>query len=80
MFEVIFSFEGKEKIIKCNINDKVEEITTKFLTYLENKKENKLLYIYNDSIIKSGLTFNEQASESDKKRNKMNIMIIKISE
>ena len=59
----------------------MEDIITKFLTTIENKKENmELIYLYNDSIIKSRLTFNEQASESDKKGKKMNIIVIKIGE
>ena len=38
MVEVIFNFEGNENIIKCDINDKVEDIITKFLITIENKK------------------------------------------
>ena len=74
MAEVIFNYEGMITTIQCEINQKMNEIIDKFLIKSENKDKN-LFYLYNGNQINNGLTFEEQANEIDKKRNKMNIVV-----
>ena len=74
MAEVIFNYEGIETIIQCNINDKMKDIINKYLIKIEKRKDN-LYYLYNGNKINYELTFNEQANDLDKNRNKMNIIV-----
>ena len=74
MMEVSFNYKSVNTIIQCNINDKTKDIIDKFLLKIENK-ENNLLYLYNGDKINDELKFNELANESDKSRQKMNIVV-----
>ena len=74
MAEVIFNYEGIETIIQCNINDKMKDIINKYLIKIKKEKDN-LYYLYNGNKINKELTFNEQANDLDKNRNKMNIIV-----
>ena len=73
MAEIIFIYGGKETIIQCNINDKMKEIIKKYISKID---KNNLLFLYNGQRINEELEFIEQANELDKKRNKMNILVI----
>ena len=75
MAEVTFDYESLQIKIQCNVNDKMKDIINKFLIKIENKDQNILYYLYNGSRIKEELTFNEQANDYDKNRNKMNILV-----
>jgi len=75
MAKVIFDYESLQINIKCNVNDKMKDIINKFLIKIENKEQNILYYLYNGTRINEELTFNEQANEYDKNRNKMNILV-----
>ena len=81
MVEVIFNYEGIETAIQCNINDKIEEIINKFLLKINiSGKNSNLIYLYNGESIRKELTFQEQANEIDKNRNKMNVLVNQINE
>ena len=81
MAEVIFIYEGIETAIQCNINDKIEEIINKFLLKINiSGKNSNLIYLYNGESIRKELTFQEQANELDKERNKMNVLVNQINE
>ena len=76
MVEVIFNYEGTNKIIQCNKEDKMKDIIKRFLIKIEkNETDNNLLYLYDGNIINYDLTFIQQANELDKNRNKMNIIV-----
>ena len=75
ILEVIFHFEGKETIIKCDINNKMSNIIGKFLKIIN--KEDIFQYSYNDKLIDIEQTFNELANNDDKKNLKMNIIVKK---
>ena len=69
MEEITINYEGINKSFKCNKNDKMKDIINKFSE--ENKIDNKdLRFLYNEKEINQELTFNEQANESDKNKNK----------
>ena len=74
MAEVTFNYKGIETIIQCNINDKMKDIINKYLIRIKKGKDN-LYYLYNGNKINYELTFNEQANDLDKNRNKMNIIV-----
>ena len=57
------------------MNEKID----KFLIKSEDKNKN-LFYLYNSSQINNELTFEEQANDIDKKRNKMNKVVNKTDE
>ena len=76
MVEVIFNYEGFDKIIQCNPNDKMKDIINRFLIKIgKNENDNNLLYLYDANIINYELTFIQQANELDKNRNKINIIV-----
>ena len=79
MAEVIFNYEGMITTIQCEINHKMKDIIAKFLIKSESKDKN-LFYLYNGSQINNELTFEEQANDIDKNRNKMNIVVNKTDE
>ena len=79
MEEITITYEGINKSFKCNKNDKMKDIINKFSE--ENKIDNKdLRFLYNEKEINQELTFNEQANESDKNKNKINIIAKKNKE
>ena len=76
MVEVIFSYEGTNINIQCNINEKLKDIVERFLNKIKDNKYNiNSLYLYNGNEINFELTFNEQANNIDKKRKIMNIVV-----
>ena len=75
MVEVKFIYEGMNKDIQCDINEKFKDIINKFLIKI-NKNENiNLYYLYDGTQIKKELTFYEQANQIDKNRKKMNVIV-----
>ena len=76
MAEIIFDYGGKISI-QCDINERFDDIIKRFLSKIDNKENNiDLVYIYNGLPIKKELTFKKLANEIDKKRMKMNIIVI----
>ena len=71
-----FSFNGESIIIKCKVDEKLKDVFKNFK--FKVKAENKILiYMYNGIAIQNeNFTFNEIANSEDKKRNKMNILVI----
>ena len=79
MVEIIFNYEGRNIKIKSNAANKMKEIIDEFLKEIsqQNKNDNNFCYIYNGNKIDFELTFLEQANDTDKKRKKMNILVVK---
>ena len=75
MAEVIFTYEGENLTIQCNINDKIEQIIKRFLIKIKKEEKDNLFFLYSGKQIKKELTFYEQASQLDKKRSIMNIIV-----
>ena len=75
MAKVIFNYKGLETEIQSNLNQKIEDILTKFA----NKRKidiSKVYFIYNGNIIdNNNLILNEIINEEDKTRNIMNILV-----
>ena len=79
MTEIEFIFEGTFIIIQCKSEEKFEEIIKRFIIKA-GKKKDELIFIYGGGFIDENLTFNEQANEMDKSRNKMSIIVSKNNE
>ena len=75
--EVIFNYKGIETIIQCQVNDIMGKIIENFTNKI-NIDKNNILFLYNGSSINENLSFNQQANDIDKKRNKMNILVNEI--
>ena len=78
MAEVILNYEGDIRTMMCKINDKMEDIISKYLLSIKENENNNLYFLYNGTKINKELTFIEQANELDKNRKKMNIIVTKI--
>ena len=76
MAEAIFNYEGIPTSIQCNTNDKMKDIIANFLNKIKEKGDN-FFYLYNGTEINKELTFNDQANDLDKNRQKMNIIVTK---
>ena len=76
MEEVAFNYEGNNKIIQCNKNDKMKDIINKFMKKILINKDN-LIYLYNGNKINYEMIFIEQANDLDKNRHKKNIIVYK---
>ena len=74
--QIELSYDGVNTTIQCRANEKLKDIFKNFK--FKVKAENKMLiYMYNGNILKNEeLTFNEVANPEDKKRNKMNILVV----
>ena len=71
-----FSYEGVNTIIQCKVDEKLKDIFKNF-KFKVNDENKILIYMYNGiNIQNEELTFNEIANSEDKKRNKMNILVI----
>ena len=80
MAEIQFNYEGKNIIIQCNENEKIEEIITRFLTKIDNIENKNLIYLYNGTKINKELKQIEQANEIDKNSMKMDIIVTKLED
>ena len=74
MAEIIFNFQGSEKIIQCKTNEKFNEIFNKFAKEI-GININTIYFLYQSKNISENLTFNQLANSQDLKRNKMNIYV-----
>ena len=74
MAEVIFKYNGIDKLIQCKIEDKFKDICQKFC--IKSQKDlNNLIFIYGGETLNLDLKFNEVANQIDKKNLKMNILV-----
>ena len=74
--QIEFSYNGKNTIIQCTKEEKLKDIYKNFKLKAQVEKE-ILIYIYNGiNLQNEELTFNEIANSEDKKRNKMNILVV----
>ncbi len=72
MVEIVFSYDTVETIIKSSAHEKMENIINQF----KNKiAKDNFLFIYGGKMVNEELTFEQQANELDKARNKMNILV-----
>ena len=77
--QVIFILNCNNITIQCYDNDKMIDICIRFCN-LVKEKYNDFAYLHKGKLIKSELTFNEQASTSEKISNKMHIFVYKLEE
>lgn len=75
MANVIYNFRGTKSIIQCNYQDKLKEINQKFTTK-SGLNTNDVYFIYNGTKLNDEFSFNEEASDLDKKNKEMNILVI----
>lgn len=75
MSQVVFSYNGQNIIIQCNLYELIYEIFQKFSTKA-NKDLNSLYFLYNGDIISNQfITLDEIMNRDDKIRNKINILV-----
>ena len=74
--EIVFMYDGEPIVIQCGKETKLKDIykNFKFKAKAEGKQ---LYYLYNGmNLTNDELTFEEIANQSDKTRNKMNVLAI----
>ena len=77
MAEVEFIYNGVKTIILCKINDKMKEVCQKFKEKANIGHDTNIFYSYDGKIgLNEELTFEQTANSEDKKRNKMNILVL----
>ena len=75
MSQVVFSYNGRDIIIQCNLYDLIYKIFQKFSTKA-HKDLKSLYFLYNGDIISNQfLSLDEIMNRDDKIRNKMNILV-----
>ena len=75
-YQIEFNFDGVNTNIQCKENDKLKDIFKSF-RFKVNAENKLLIYMYNGITIQNEeLTFNEIANSEDKKRSKMNILVV----
>ena len=70
MINATFSYNQEETIIKCNLEDKIEDICRNFTTE-KNYNNLKLYFLYGGNQINLKLHLNEIISDYDKEENKI---------
>ena len=76
-FETVFNYEGVEVNIQCEKEQKIKDIYQSFRT--KAKTEKSLYFMYNGNNIQNDeLTIEEISNSEDKRRNKMNILVIEL--
>ena len=76
MSEIELKYKGTSMIIQCKSEEKFEAIIKRFIIKA-GKKKDELIFLCGGGFINENLTFNEQANEMDKTRNKMSILVNK---
>jgi len=76
MSKVIFDFEGREVIIQCTKDEKMNDICQRYVNKI-NRTINSLIFLYNGKQLNFNLNFNEQANTIDKERNIMKVLILR---
>ena len=79
MAKVIFTYDGMDIEIQCNINDQIKNILQKYSNKIE-KNLSDLFFTYNGNKINDNSILNEIMNEEDKKGNTMNILVIEFNE
>ena len=73
---IIFILDCQEVTIQCSTNDKLKNICQKY-TFKIQKNIDSFNFLYNGNLINFELTFNEQATSSDKENKKMTVLVYK---
>ena len=74
MVEIEFNFEGEKINIQSKPDEKMKEIMSRF-SIKADRNLASLYFLYGGKILNEDLSFNEQASEQDKKRNKISVIV-----
>ena len=75
MAQIIFTYEGMNINIQCQLNDKIKDAINKFFVKIDKKDSTNLYYLYNGYLINEELTINKQANFIDIDRKEMNIIV-----
>jgi len=74
MFQVEFSFNGKNTTIHCNSEDKMKNIIEEFTNKVKIEK-NSVYFLYKGEKINENLSLNLIANVNNNKINKINILV-----
>ena len=76
---IIFSLDGKNKIIQCSKEDKIEDICHRYANKV-NIDINSLIFLYGGNQLKLELSFKDQANSIDNNNNEMRVLVYKIED
>ena len=76
---IIFSLDGKNKIIQCSKEDKIEDICRRYANKV-NIDINSLIFLYGGNQLKLELSFKDQANSIDNNNNEMRVLVYKIED
>ena len=76
MSEIEFNYKGKTLIIHVEKKENLKEAIKKFLIKSGESIDNNFLFLYGGNKIEEGQTFDQQANDIDKSRNRMSIIVI----
>ena len=79
MSQIEFIYKGVPIVIYGEMKETMKDIMEKFITKSEGSKNN-LVFLYGGNKIDEKLTFDEQANDIDKSRNKMSIIVVDYNE
>ena len=74
MEKVIFTFNGINTIIQCNIEDKMKDVCNKFVNKI-GIDINLIYFLYNGIQLNLDMTLNQQINNIDRDKNEMNILV-----
>lgn len=74
MINVIFSLNGKDTIIQCNINEQFKDICKKFVSE-KSIDVNKFIFKYEGNKINNELTLEQIKNKDNKEINQINILV-----
>jgi len=72
---VIFTYNGRQVVIACAINEKLSLICERFIIKLQLDRDITYYYIYGGNTINKELSFEIQANDEDKREKRMNILV-----
>jgi len=75
IIEITFNFKGESTSISYNSKNEMKQLFESYATKIGIDK-NKLLFIYDEDIIKETDSFEQKASQQDLRLKKMNILVI----
>ena len=74
--KVIFNYEGVNITIQCSKEETMKDICQKYVNKID-KNINSLIFLYGGNQLNFNLSFNQQASNLDKERNAMKVLVYK---
>ena len=78
MAKVIYTYNGMQTTIQCDVQDLLRDINKKFLAKVETELD-KVYFLYDGDKVKEDLTFQEAINDMDKESNTMRVLVNEIN-